>query len=329
MNQDLKNLSSYLEEKMQLNDLKNQNLPKDSIFITARYRTGSTYLYSLFSSLANVAAFYEPLHNQIIDWLNKHDIESEEVKYNASHTFLGNYFSEYKAIDQKLFIRYYRREFGITNIVMSSMDEYDELKDYIAFILSSHPQKLKVLQFNRINFRLPWIKAHFPNALIVNLRRNPRDIYSSYLKLHLKFYEKEDNSDDDLGETVEGMGLNRELKALTEVSNPIFSIDDLNNYEKIYMLNQLSNKWADQFADLVIEYELLVQDPVGELSKIVSNIPNFELNFESELIEPRKDRVNVWQQYYPESWFKECEAKCDNLIEQILYFLRELFGQRL
>jgi len=317
---DLKNLSNYLEEGIHLKNLKNQNLAKDSIFITARYRTGSTYLYSLFSSLINVVGFYEPLNSLIVDFLNKKDdIENQKFKYRLSHTFNGNYFSEYKSLEQEIFMKKYKSDFGMINIVMSWMDEYEELKDYVAFLISSHPGKLKMLQFNRIDFRLAWFKVNFSKALIVNLRRNPRDVYSSYIGLYLRWYEKDQyKSDDDLGELVNCIGLNVELNALCEVSIPQFSPHDLNNYEKIYLLNQLSNHWADRFADLVIEYESLVQDPVGELSKIVSQISNFELNFESELIEPRKDRVNVWQEYQPESWFKACEAKCDNLIEQIL-----------
>jgi hypothetical protein len=99
----------------------------------------------------------------------------------------------------------------------------------------------------------------------------------------------------------------------------LFSLEDLNNYEKIYLLNQLSNLWADRFSDLVIEYESLVQDPVEVLSKITSEISNFELSFANGLIEPRKDRVNVWQEHQSELWFQECEAKCDNLIEQMLF----------
>lgn len=146
---------AYLEDTLYLKDLDNQKSVKSSIIITARYRTGSTYLYSLFANLTNVAAFNEPLHRDITGWLNKDDLSSQKFKYKVSHTqtFKGNYFAEYKSLDRELFLKYYRSEFGITNIVMSSLDKYDELKDYVTFLLSSHPAKLKVLQFNRINFR--------------------------------------------------------------------------------------------------------------------------------------------------------------------------------
>ena len=97
-----------------------------------------------------------------------------------------------------------------------------------------------------------------------------------------------------------------------------FTKDDLNNYQKIYLINQLSNLWADKFADIVISYESLVENPVDILSKIVAHIPNFTLNFAESIIPPRKDRVNIWDNYHSEDWFEECEQKCDRILKQIL-----------
>lgn len=47
MNHKLKYLSDYLEESRYLKDLNDRKLTKNSIIITARYRTGSTYLSEL------------------------------------------------------------------------------------------------------------------------------------------------------------------------------------------------------------------------------------------------------------------------------------------
>jgi hypothetical protein len=38
-----------------------------------------------------------------------------------------------------------------------------------------------VLQFNRIDFRLPWFRHHFPAATILHLARHPRDQWCSCL----------------------------------------------------------------------------------------------------------------------------------------------------
>lgn len=103
-----------------------------------------------------------------------------------------------------------------------------------------------------------------------------------------------------------------------KINNTELTIQSYNNYEKIYLINQLSNLWADKFADIVISYESLVENPVDILSKIVAHIPNFTLNFAESIIPPRKDRVNIWDNYHSEDWFEECEQKCDRILKQIL-----------
>ena len=36
-----------------------------------------------------------------------------------------------------------------------------------------------VLQFNRVDLRLPWLRAHFSDATIVHLYRHPREQWMS------------------------------------------------------------------------------------------------------------------------------------------------------
>jgi hypothetical protein len=38
-----------------------------------------------------------------------------------------------------------------------------------------------VLQFNEIDLRLPWFRAHFPTARILHLYRHPREQWCSSL----------------------------------------------------------------------------------------------------------------------------------------------------
>ena len=291
---------------------------KNSILITARYRTGSTYLYTLLSSLVDVAAFYEPLNEEVINWLGKDEQSTEENQAVFAHTLRDNYFGEYKSLNREKLKQSHSREFGTNKMVMSRNDYYYKLKNYISFLLSSFPNKLNVLQFNRIDFRLAWFKVNFPQALIVNLRRNPRDTYVSYIETHLRADRKTSfDPNHDLG----GMFcLDFYIKLLGSTSIPQFCIYELNNYEKIYLVNQLSNLWADKFADVIVSYESLVNNPEDVLSEIVANIPNYEFKLVEKIVEPKKNRINVWSKYHPNSWFEKCEEKCDVLLEQILTY---------
>ncbi|MDY6937933.1 MAG: sulfotransferase [Cyanobacteriota bacterium] len=312
-------LSAYLAEKIPLKDLSPQQAVKNSIFITARYRTGSTYLYSLFSSLANTATFYEPLNYHLVDNLDKDEQQTQQDKSQFAHTLKEGYLADYQSLDRNNLIKYFRREFNLTNIVMSATEQNDELKEYIHFLLSTYPQKLKVLQFNRIDFRLPWFKINFPQTFIVNLRRNPRDIYASFVGMFLrKTSEKPQvNLEEGVETMIDYVGLNEELDALSTVFALQSITDRLNSYQKVYLLNQLSNRWADSFADLVVEYESLIEDPMAAIDEILSYLPTWELSFDREFIEAKKNRINVWQEYHADSWFKNNEIVCNELIEQL------------
>ncbi|MCG5060483.1 MAG: tetratricopeptide repeat protein [Limnoraphis sp. WC205] len=318
-------ISSYINdcEIERTEKFKNLKIPKKNIFITARYRTGSTYLYSLFSIVTKVKTFYEPLHPQIVShFLDADHTNIEEAKAIQNHTFKSNYFyfDEYKLLNRKKLIGTYQTSFANSKMFLSSLDRFSELKTYINLLIfsQSEQEELNVLQFNRIDFRLAWFRINFPNAIIVNLRRNPRDVYASYIGVYERVsQQKYRASNTSLGEFYY---LDNYINFLSEICPQQLNKVELNNYEKIYILSQLSDLWGDKFADLVIHYESLVDDPVGTLYKIVSYLPNFKLDFKEDIIQPNKDRVNVWQNYHSENWFKRCEERCKRIIEQILSF---------
>ncbi|MCC3454676.1 sulfotransferase [Microcoleus sp. PH2017_08_TRC_O_A] len=312
-NQPFESLQVYLQEESK--NLHREETEKDCVFITGRYRTGTTFLYSLFSSLENTAVFYEPLHPNLLEYLDKEQNVSEQLKALNGHTFKGNYFEEYKVLNRKILFSTHQREFSSRKLIMSTVDSYYDLKNYVSFLTRSLPDiPLKVLQFNRVDFRLGWFKKNFSNALIVNLRRNPRDIYASYRTVNAR--NTSENNEQEIGSLFY---LDDYISILGRLSIPQICVQQMNTYEKIYFLNQLSNLWSDYFADIILDYEELVEDPVGIVSRIASQVKGFEPNWKSEILAAKKDRINVWQEYHENSWFLKCESKCDNLIDQLLF----------
>ncbi|MEG4806550.1 sulfotransferase, partial [Microcoleus sp. F8-D3] len=312
-NQPFESLQVYLQEEAK--NLNREETEKDCIFITGRYRTGTTFLYSLFSSLENTAVFYEPLHPNLLEFLDKDENISEQLKALNSHTFKGNYFEEYKVLNRQILFPLHKIEFSSRKLIMSTVDSYYDLKNYVSFLTKSLPDiPLKVLQFNRVDFRLGWFKKNFPNALIVNLRRNPRDIYASYRTVNAR--NTSENNEQEIGSLFY---LDDYISILGRLSIPQICVQQMNTYEKIYFLNKLSNLWSDYFADVILDYEELVEDPVGIVSRISSQVKGFEPNWKSEILAAKKDRINVWQEYHESSWFLKCESKCDNLIDQLLF----------
>jgi glycosyltransferase involved in cell wall biosynthesis len=279
---------------------------KQHIFITARYRTGSSYLYNLFSHCKHIDAFYEPLHENLIMWINSPHYR--EIEPNQE------YFEKYKNLDQSIFLSKYHPDFLTKNFILNSQDKYPELKSYIEFLLTNN-SKPKVLQFNRLDFRLGWVKFNFPEVLIVNLRRNPRDVYCSYLKSLVKLRQK-------------GLKINK-ISNLFNLELYIDLLDEnriidykqksmLNDYQKIYLLNQLSNFWADHYADVIISYENLVKNTETILEDILSKIDNESIQLPGKLISPYHSSINLWSQYQTNEWFEECETFVDSLLVNIL-----------
>ena len=294
---------------------------KDCIFITTRYRTGSSYFYSLFSCLKDTIVFYEPLHPDLITTLDQNEECHRRNKEKLSHTFQGKYFEEYDQLDKKCLELLHRKDFIDQNLILSKTDTYEEEKEYILFLLNSKIDKFKVLQFNRIDFQLEWFKNNFPNALIVNLKRNPRDIYIS----HFKTYLREQNLQLDKLENIKIESTNISclfyvddyIRLIGDYLHPNFCFPELNDYEKIYLLNSLSNLYADKFADVIIEYEKLVEEPKKIIEMIASQVKNLEPTFVEDIVIPKKDRIDTWKEYHDESWYSQCESRCEDIIEEI------------
>ena len=75
-----------------------------ALIISARFRTGSTVVWNVFRQIPEVVAYYEPLHERLLDLIHS------QVKPHFSHIGVLDYFVEYRTLpDLK---RHYRAEFG-------------------------------------------------------------------------------------------------------------------------------------------------------------------------------------------------------------------------
>src|SRR5690349_2892836 len=104
-----------------------KNRENSPLFITARFRTGSTMLWNIFHQLPEVRAYYEPLHDRLISFL-KHPIEPQK-----SHLFVKNYFDEYK--DAREAISLHKSEFANQRLYLESDVDYPNLQAYIQALI--------------------------------------------------------------------------------------------------------------------------------------------------------------------------------------------------
>jgi hypothetical protein len=76
--------------------------------------------------------------------------------------------------------KYYREDWVDHELFMDHSSLNYEMFRFIQLLVERAPGRA-VLQFNRVDFRLPWLRYNFPEATIVHLYRHPRDQWCSSL----------------------------------------------------------------------------------------------------------------------------------------------------
>jgi hypothetical protein len=146
----------------------------NSVFITARFRSGSALLWNLFRHVGGCTAYYEPLNER--QWFNP---ATRGQHRDPTHRQVDDYWREYQGLEA--FTDYYRSSWIDCRLFMDAGCRDIGLKRYIQTLID-HARGRAVLQFNRMDFRLPWLRYHFPGAKIVHLYRHPRDQWCSVLR---------------------------------------------------------------------------------------------------------------------------------------------------
>jgi hypothetical protein len=142
------------------------------IFITGRFRSGSTLLWNLFRSIPECKAFYEPCHDLLLTHIECN------TPPQSNHVGVSSYWDEYRPMIDDL-RNLHNIGFGFKSLYLEAEDHFEAFEGYIRFLLETCHTLHPVLQFNRVDFRLPWLRKKFPDAAIIHLYRNPRDQWYS------------------------------------------------------------------------------------------------------------------------------------------------------
>jgi hypothetical protein len=182
-------------------------------------------------------------------------------------------------------------------------------------ILIERASGTPVLQFNRIDFRLPWIRHNFPRAKIIHLYRNPRDQWCSSLmdpkcvpadatmsefRAHDKFYLTRWAAD-----------LKYQFPFLDERTIS-------HHYELFYYIWKLSYLFGVKYADHSLQFEALVEKTETKLIEMFSvlDIQNTDVKTLAALV--TKVDIGKWQDYADDAWFRRQETGCEEVLENFL-----------
>ena len=288
---------------MTVNTKANIPLNKMPLFITGRFRSGSTMLWNLFRQLQEVRSFYEPLHDQLVSYI-KHPLQPQR-----EHFFVKSYFDEYQNIPD--IVSLHQNDFANHRLLLEGSDVHPELHTYIQALAESVPSAHQiVLQFNRIDFRLAWIKKNFPNAKLLHIFRDPRDQWYSSLT---RFSGDIDNFIDfnQYYLATWARDLYRQFPFL--VSSKLEHA-----YQRFYFIWKLSYLAGQRLSDLSVAYEDVLAEPEEFATKILrfSNLytdKNLEACLKTIISKPER----AWTMDKSDDWFLVIEQKCEQVLDEL------------
>ncbi len=224
------------------------------IFISGRFRSGTSFLWQLFDRLPGFCAWYEPLHPQLLSSI-------QHTRPKTDHVGIQDYWTAYR--QHPGFESHYEMAFATSQLYLEAGDDYPELKAYIDHLIQLSAPEVPVLQFNRVDFRLPWLKRHYPQAKIIQIKRNPLQLYHSQRK-HIDAAVRHQADYWDAYELVPW------CHALAGQFPFLLNSQNSHAFERFYSLYQLSNMLGSQCADVVINLDEHVFQSDAFIEKIAA-----------------------------------------------------------
>lgn len=270
------------------------------IFITARFRTGSTLLWNVFRHVKGCTSYYEPLNER--RWF---DPATRGDRIDPTHVGAEDYWAEYEGLSY--LGQYYDERWIDRDLHMDRRAHAPALRAYIEGLIDAAPARA-VLQFNRVDFRLAWLRQQFPTARLVHLYRHPRDQWCSSLvepaqvptSISVRDFAR-----------VDRFYL---LSWATDLSYvfPFLKPDEAEHpYDLFYMIWKLSYAVGRAHADVSVGFEDLTARPSTEIPRVMSacGVHDYNLTALTPLIAPQPK--GKWKQWASQQWFAEREAKAD------------------
>ncbi len=275
----------------------------DLIFITARFRSGSTLLWNLFRRVPDCVSYYEPLNER--KWF---DPASRGDRVDQTHREVDVYWSEYEGLECLKDV--WDESWPEHRLYLAADSWEPRLKRYIE-ILCEQAKGRPVLQFNRVDFRVPWLRAQFPKMKLLHLYRHPRDQWLSVLQDPKSFpaarHMKDFAAFDKFYTRPWAEDLKYQFPFLDErlVEHP---------YELHYFLWKLSYLYGQRYSHCSISFEELSLKPEKALFEMfdVCGISPTQIEPLLGIIKPPP--FGKWKDYADDAWFKKYESKCEDVL---------------
>ncbi len=275
-----------------------------AIFITARFRSGSTFLWHIFRQIDGITAFYEPLNEN--RWFLR---SANERSIDPTHFAVEDYCREYCGMQD--LDRLYQEAWCSKYLYMDAKSYDPKLFQFITELLNRAPNR-PVLQFNRMDFRLAWLKAYFPNTKIIHLYRHPREQWLSILKCEA--IDVPLNWSRSIQKELPLLYTYQWARDLRHVFPFLDPESAQHPYALHYYLWRLSYAFGRQYADYSVGYEQLV-DTFDDVLRCLFD--GLDISADVEWLHKlnRGHRSLGYHDYAPESWYEDIENDCESVLK--------------
>jgi hypothetical protein len=272
------------------------------VFITSRFRSGSTLLWNLFRQIKGCTAYYEPFNER--QWFNP---TLRGVRVDDSHVGVSDYWREYEGLEE--LAQWYQPRWIDESLYMTERSWDPAMVRYIELLVERASNRA-VLQFNRVDFRLAWLRHYFPQAVIVHLYRHPREQWLSFLR------DKREMNALDVDRTYRDSFYLDSWCADLRCQFPFLERDATPHpYRRFYYLWKLSFLHGQHYAHTSLSFEELVSTPEDTMTRLLHDVDwttAVDVPALSALVEaPRLDR---WRDYADAGWFAAHEEACEAVL---------------
>jgi len=224
----------------------------DLVFLSGDFCSGSTLLFTLFRETQEYYCLYEPLHPLLREYL------IWPLRTYEHHYFVKDYFKEFKGFDH--IDGLFHPDWATRNLYLTAEDQAEDLYRYISYLIetASSRQSQVLLKFNRMTFRLPWLRAKFPRAKIVHIHRDKASQWKSIVARGQEYAGREDigqNSPD-----FEGFNIATWCEDLKSAFPELAVEHSKTGFERFSKLYDRSLEAHRANADISIEYRALCKD---------------------------------------------------------------------